>query len=79
MGCGPALIFRAATALITDQIDERYLGAGFGMAGTLNNLSWAACPILGGALVGMLGYVLMFPGMGAMLIGAGVEVSMFGY
>ncbi len=77
MGCGLALVFPAATALISDQIDERYLGAGLGLAGTLNNLGKVIGPILGGLLVGGLGYVLMFRGMGIMLIGAGAVVWLF--
>lgn len=74
MGCGLALVFPAATALISDQIDERYLGAGLGLAGTLNNLGKVVGPILGGVLVGALSYALMFRGMGIMLIGSGAVV-----
>ena len=49
------------------------------MAGTLNNLGKVVGPILGGVLVGGLGYVLMFRGMGAMLICAGAVVWLFAY
>ena len=60
MGCGQAFVFPATTALISDQIDDHYLGAGLGLAGTLNNLGKVIGPILGGMLVGGLGYGLMF-------------------
>lgn len=79
MGCGQALVFPAATALISDQIDDHYLGAGLGLAGTLNNLGKVLGPILGGFLVGGLGYVLMFRGMGGLLIGSGAAVWFAGF
>ena len=79
MGCGQALVFPAATALISDQIDEHYLGAGLGLAGTLQNLGKVAGPILGGLLVGWLGYMLMFRGMGAMLLVSGAVVWFAGF
>ena len=74
MGCGQALVFPATTALISEQIDEHFLGAGMGLAGTLNNLGKVLGPILGGVLVGSMGYVVMFRGMGALLLCAGAAV-----
>ena len=78
MGCGQAFVFPAATALISNQIDDHYLGAGLGLAGTLHNLGKVAGPIVGGVLVGSLGYASMFRGMGAMLLVAGVGVWFIG-
>jgi MFS family permease len=79
MGCGQALVFPAATALISDQIDDHYLGAGLGLAGTLDNLGKVIGPILGGLLAGWLGYVLMFRGMGGMLLVFGAAVWFGGF
>ena len=46
-----ALIFPCSIALISTQIDERRLGAGMGLLGTLQNRDKIAGPILAGILV----------------------------
>ena len=74
MGCGQALVFPSTTALISTQIDERHVGAGMGLAGTLENLGKVIGPVLGGLLVAALDYGPMFRGMGGLLMAAGLAV-----
>ena len=51
VGIGQALVFPSTTALISTQIDERHVGAGMGLAGTLDNAGKVIGPILGGVLI----------------------------
>jgi len=60
LGVGEALISPSTVALVSTQIDERHLGAGMGLIGTLSNAGKVLGPILGGALIFWLDYRLMF-------------------
>lgn len=55
-GAAQALIFPATIALVTEQIDERTLGAGMGFIGMMQNLGKVIGPILGGVLIAQLGF-----------------------
>ena len=68
LGAGQALVFPSTTALIAVQIDSGHVGAGMGLLGTLQNGGKVVGPILGGLLVGVLGYESMFLWMGLLLI-----------
>ena len=56
MGGAQALIFPAAKALVSRRIDPAHLGAGMGLVGMLQNAGKVAGPVLGGALIAILGY-----------------------
>jgi len=78
MGCGQALVFPATVALISTQIDERHVGAGMGLAGTLENAGKVVGPVAGGLLIASLDYAPMFRSMGGLLLAAGLAVWMAG-
>ena len=68
LGAGEALISPSTVALVSAQIDERHLGAGMGLIGTLSNAGKVLGPILGGALIFWLDYRPMFWSMGALTL-----------
>ncbi len=78
MGCGQALVFPATVALISTQIDERHVGAGMGLAGTLENAGKVVGPVAGGLLIASLDYAPMFRSMGGLLAAAGLAVWIAG-
>jgi MFS family permease len=81
MGTAQALIFPATVALVSTQINERHVGAGMGLIGTLRNAGKVTGPILGGLLLRWLefGLILHFMGFGLLLGAAsiwfGVQIS----
>ena len=50
-GCAQALVFPSTKALISNQVDQQYLGAGMGLSGALSNAAKVIGPILGGFLI----------------------------
>ena len=74
LGAGEALISPSTVALVSAQIDERHLGAGMGLIGTLSNAGKVLGPILGGALIFWLDYTLMFWSMGFLVLVSGVVI-----
>jgi MFS family permease len=74
LGVGEALISPSTVALVSTQIDERYLGAGMGLIGTLSNAGKVLGPILGGALIFWLDYRPMFWSMGLLTLFSAVLI-----
>ncbi len=74
IGSAQALIFPSTIALISTQIDERRLGAGMGLLGTLQNGGKIAGPILAGILVAWLDFTFMFYMMGLLLLSGALVV-----
>ena len=73
IGGAQALVFPSTVALVSTQINERYVGAGMGLIGTLKNAGKVAGPILGGLLIRWLDFSVMFRCMGMLLLlGAGI-------
>lgn len=68
LGLAQALIFPATVALVSLEIAGGHVGAGMGLLGTLQNAGKVAGPILGGLLVGAMGYVPMFRVMGLIMV-----------
>ena len=60
IGGSQAIIFPSTEALMSAQVDQRYLGAGMGLIGMLKNAGKIAGPILGGFLVHELDFAQMF-------------------
>lgn len=67
MGLAQALIFPAATALVSDRISPEHLGAGMGLIGMMQNFGKVAGPILGGLAIQALGYEATLLCLSAML------------
>ena len=73
MGAAQAFIFPSTVALVSAQINEKYLGTGMGLIGTLKNVGKVTGPILGGFLIEWLDFAWTFRLMGLMLVlGAGL-------
>ncbi len=56
LGLAQALIFPAALALVARRIGAAHLGAALGLLGAMQNLGKVAGPVLGGFIIGLLGY-----------------------
>jgi MFS family permease len=67
-GCAQALVFPSTKAIVSNQVEQRYLGAGMGLTGALNNTAKVIGPILGGFLVQGIGFVFTLQMMGLMLL-----------
>lgn len=76
LGAGQALIFPSTTALIAVQVDDRHVGAGMGLLGTLQNGGKVLGPILGGLMAAALGYESMFVLMGMLLAAAAMALAL---
>ncbi len=74
MGAAQALIFPSTVALVSTQINERHLGAGMGLIGTLKNAGKVSGPIFGGLLIQWLDYAWTFRLLGVMLMVGAVLV-----
>jgi len=73
MGAGQGLVFPAAVALVSSQVDERNLGLGMGLVGAMKNGAKVAGPIVAGVLIETFGYEPTFRLLGlVVLIGAAV-------
>ena len=71
IGAAQALVFPSTLALVTARLDERNLGTGMGLVGTLKNGGKVAGPALAGVLIYWLDYSITFQLLGyALLIGA---------
>lgn len=68
IGSSQALIFPSTIILISNQINEEYIGAGIGLVGMLKNSGKVIGPILGGLLVGWFSFAVMFWILGSLLI-----------
>ena len=67
-GLGEALVTSSSAALVADLCRERHFGSAMGAFGTIFDVGHASGPILGGLLVGWLGYQASFPLMACALI-----------
>ena len=73
IGAAQALVFPSTLALVSARLDERNLGVGMGLVGTLRNGGKVAGPALAGVLIYSLDYSLTFQLLGyALVIGAGL-------
>jgi MFS family permease len=67
-GLGEALVTSSSAALVADLCQTRQMGTAMGVFGTIFDVGHASGPILGGILVGALGYVPAFAILGGMLL-----------
>lgn len=67
-GLGEALVTSSSAALVADLCRERHYGTAMGVFGTIFDVGHAAGPILGGLLVGSLGYRPAFTLMALLLL-----------
>ena len=68
MGLGQALFFPSNLAQVSAAVDERNLGLGLGLVGSLKNAGKVAGPIVGGALIYWLDFTYTFRLLGAVLV-----------
>jgi MFS family permease len=69
-GLGEALVTSSSAALVADMCQARHFGSAMGAFGTIFDIGHASGPILGGLLVGWLGFQASFPLMALLLIAA---------
>ena len=69
-GLGEALVTSSSAALVADLCQAKQMGAAMGAFGTIFDVGHASGPILGGLLVGALGYGPAFAILGAILLAA---------
>ena len=62
-GLGEAFVTSSSAAMVADLCRERHFGSAMGAFGTIFDVGHASGPILGGLLVGWLGYQISFPFM----------------
>lgn len=71
IGIAQSLVFPSTVTLAATTIDERNLGAGMGLVGTLKNAAKVAGPIVGGVLIHWFGLEITLALMGvALIVGA---------
>lgn len=66
-GMGEALVTSSSAAMVADLCRERHFGSAMGAFGTIFDVGHASGPILGGFLVGWMGYQVSFPLMALVL------------
>jgi MFS family permease len=69
-GCAQALVFPSTKALVSNQVEQHYLGASMGLPGALNNAAKVIGPILGGLFIQGFGFEVTLQMLGLMLLGA---------
>ncbi|MDQ7830964.1 MAG: MFS transporter [Desulfovibrionaceae bacterium] len=69
-GLGEALVTSSSAALVADMCQARHFGSAMGAFGTIFDIGHACGPILGGLLVGWLGFQTSFPLMALLLFAA---------
>ena len=67
-GLGEALVTSSSAALVADLCKARNYGTAMGVFGTIFDIGHASGPILGGVLVGLLGYGWAFGIMSLVLV-----------
>ena len=67
-GLGEALVTSSSAAMVADMCKERHFGTAMGVFGTIFDIGHASGPILGGLLIGSLGYQTAFILMALVLI-----------
>lgn len=67
-GLGEALVTSSSAAMVADMCKANQYGAAMGVFGTIFDVGHASGPILGGLLVGALGYKAAFALMAALLL-----------
>ncbi len=68
MGAAQALVVPSTLGLVAANVDERHLGAGLGLVGSLRNAAKVAGPILAGAMVYWLDFAGAFRMVAALLL-----------
>ena len=66
-GLGEAFVTSSSAAMVADLCRERHFGSAMGAFGTIFDVGHASGPILGGLLVGGMGYQMSFPLMAVAL------------
>ncbi len=74
-GLGMAAVTAATAALVTDLAQQNAYGAATGVLSSIMDVGHSAGPMLGGLLVGALGYSTAFAGVGAMLLATALIFS----
>ena len=74
MGVAQALVLPASVALVADRVDERNLGLGMGLVGTLKNAGKVAGPALVGGLIFWLDFTATFRLLGTIFALGAVAV-----
>ncbi len=67
-GFGEAVVTSSTTALVADVSQDKRLGAGMGLRGTIMDMGHAGGPLLAGLLIGQLGYTGGFFCIGLILL-----------
>ena len=67
-GFGEAVVTSSTTALVADLSQGKGIGAGMGLRGTIMDIGHAGGPLIGGLLIGSLGYVGGFFCIGGILL-----------
>jgi MFS family permease len=67
-GLGLAAVTAAAAALVTDLAHENAYGAAMGVLSSIMDVGQSSGPIVGGLLVGAVGYPIAFGGVAALLV-----------
>jgi len=67
-GLGEAFVTSSSAAMVADLCRERHFGSAMGAFGTIFDVGHASGPILGGLLVGWMGYQISFPLMAVVLL-----------
>lgn len=75
-GLGMAAVTAATAALVTELAQQNAYGAATGILSSIMDVGHSAGPMIGGLLVGALGYGAAFAGVGAMLLATGWIFSM---
>lgn len=76
IGLGQAIAFPSTVALASVQLPAAHLGSGMGLIGTLDNAGKVLGPIIGGLLIAVLSYDVMFASLG-LVMGAGAAGLMW--
>jgi len=71
-GLGVAIVTSATSAFVTDLARKENYGAAHGVFGTIMDIGHASGPILGGILISVLSYKLLFSIFGGLLILIGI-------
>jgi MFS family permease len=74
MGAAQALVFPSTVALVSVSVDERNLGLGMGLVGTMKSAGKIAGPVVAGLLIYWFDFEATFRLMGAVLLLGAVAV-----
>ena len=75
VGAAQAVIFPNTLALVSEEVDQRHVGAGMGAVGTLRNAGKVAGPILGGVLLAVVEFESMLWAVAAFPLAAAIALG----